>query len=288
MRAEPSTVSETLGVVAANTEVQIVGRDPGGNWWQILYEAGTDGKAWVAAQYVETEAGPEVPVIGGGGREFDVANSATVIQQLNIRSGPGTGFNSLGILNANDTVNLTGKNRDGSWLQIEFANGPNGRGWVNAAFVRTEDVESLPIVSDLGEPIGTATPADTPLPPTPTLAPAPMDFDTADAPAKTILFERAGTQTMIYNGDVSQPEGDAEDWIAFTPYGDTALASVRCAGNGTLLVEFVGSGSSLMCDETEKVVSVRAGLAQLVRIRAVAASDALQYVRYTLTIMANP
>lgn len=287
VRAGPSTVSETLGIVAANTTVQIVGRDPGGNWWQILYEAGAEGKGWVAAQYVETEAGPEVPVIGGGGAESDAAHSAVVIQQLNIRSGPGTGFNSLGILNANDVVNLTGKNRDGSWLQIEFANGPDGRGWVNAAFVRTDDAGSLPIVSDLGEVIGTGTPMDTPLPPTPTLVPAPMDFDSADAPSKTILFERAGTQTLIYNGDVSQPDGDAEDWIVFTPYGDTVFASVQCAGNGSLRVEFFGSGSSLTCNEAEKVVPVPAGLAQLVHIRA-AASDALQYVRYTLTIKANP
>ncbi|NUQ86751.1 MAG: glycoside hydrolase family 99-like domain-containing protein, partial [Anaerolineales bacterium] len=211
VRAEPSTVSETLGIIAANTSIQIVGRDPGGNWWQILYEAGAEGKAWVAAQYVETEAGPEVPVIGGGA-ESDAAHSAVVIQELNIRSGPGTGFNSLGILNTNDVVNLTGKNRDGSWLQIEFADGPDGRGWVNAAFVRTNDAENLPIVSDTGEVVGTGTPMDTPLPPTPTLAPAPMDFDSADAPLKTILFERVGTQTLIYNGDVSQPDGDAEDW----------------------------------------------------------------------------
>lgn len=287
VRAEPSTVSETLGIIAANTSVQIVGRDPGGNWWQILYEAGTEGKGWVAAQYVETEAGPEVPVIGGGA-ESDSANGTVVIQQLNIRSGPGTGFNSLGILNANDVVNLTGKNRDGSWLQIEFSDGPDGKGWVNAAFVRTDDAGSLPIVSDSGEVVGTGTPMDIPLPPTPTLAPAPMDFDSADAPSKTILFERVGTQTLIYNGDVSQPDGDAEDWIAFTPYGNTVFASVQCAGNGSLHVEFVGSGSSLSCNEAEKIVPVQAGFAQLVHIQAATASDALRYVRYTLTIKANP
>ncbi len=52
VRAQPSTASEVLGIIAADQTVQIVGQDPGGNWWQILYEAGADGKGWVTAQYV--------------------------------------------------------------------------------------------------------------------------------------------------------------------------------------------------------------------------------------------
>ncbi|HSQ40554.1 MAG TPA: SH3 domain-containing protein, partial [Anaerolineales bacterium] len=32
VRAEPSTASEVLGIIAANQSVQIIGQDPGGNW----------------------------------------------------------------------------------------------------------------------------------------------------------------------------------------------------------------------------------------------------------------
>ena len=288
VRAEPSTAGEVLGIIAANTGVQIVGQDPGGNWWQILYEAGTGGKGWVTAQYVEPEADPEVPVIGGGETGPGSGISAVVIQQLNIRSGPGTSFNSIGVLNANDVVNLTGKNRDGSWLQIEFAGGPDGMGWISAAFVRTDNAENLPIVSDSGEVVGTGTPMNTPPPPTPTIVPATLDFDSADAPLKTILFERAGTRMFIYNGDVSTPSGDTEDWIAFTAYDNLVFVKVECAGNGSLRAEIVGSGFSLSCNEAGKTIPVQAGVLYLIHIEAAPASGALQYINYTLIIKASP
>lgn len=287
VRAEPSTASPVLGIIAANQTILITGQDPGGNWWQIIYEAGADGKGWITAQYVETATQPEVPVIGGGEASADLANSAVIIQQLNIRSGPGTGFNSLGILNPNDVVSLTARNRDGSWVQIQFADGPDGTGWISAAFVRSDGLETLPIVTDSGEVVGTGTPVDTPPPPTPTIVPAPLDFDSADAPLKTILLDRAGTQTLIYNGDVSSPTGDEEDWIGFTPSDDFVVGSLECRGNGSLRVEIVGTGVDISCNESEKVIPVKAGMMQLVHIEAVPASSTLQYTSYILTISAS-
>jgi uncharacterized protein YraI len=286
VRAEPSTASEVLGIIPAGVTVQIVGQDVGGNWWQILYEAGAGGKGWVTAQYVRTATRPEVPVIGSA--EQGVAGSAVVIQQINVRSGPGTGFNSLGLLNANDVIRLTGKNRDGSWLQIEFAGGPDGKGWVNAAFVRAQDVDTLPIVAETGEIVGTGTPTNTPLPPTPTVVSAPMDLDSAQAPLKTILFEHAGTQTLIYNGDVSAPDGDAADWIAFIPYGHYVLVSLQCSGNGSLRAEITPPGLPLDCNGQEKAVRVTPGAAHLIHLEALSTSSALQAVTYTLTIKARP
>ena len=40
VRAEPTTASDVLGIIPPNTKVQIVGKDPGENWWQINYPAG--------------------------------------------------------------------------------------------------------------------------------------------------------------------------------------------------------------------------------------------------------
>ncbi|HLA07168.1 MAG TPA: SH3 domain-containing protein, partial [Anaerolineales bacterium] len=54
VRAEPSTASDVLGTILPNTKVRIVGKDPGDNWWLILYEQGVDGKGWVTAQYITT------------------------------------------------------------------------------------------------------------------------------------------------------------------------------------------------------------------------------------------
>lgn len=285
VRAEPSTTGAVLGILAPNSPLQIVGRDPGGNWWQIVYEAGADGKGWVTAQYVTTTGGPEVPVIGG---QPESGDSAAVIQQLNIRSGPGTSFNSIGILNANDVVSLTGRNRDGSWLQIAFPGGPDGRGWVNAAFIKAVGADGLPIVADSGEVLGTGTPMDTPPPPTPTLLPASMDFDSAEAPLKTVRFERGGTQALIYSGDVSAPDGDPADWIAFTPYGDLVFAQIQCAGNGSLTATVPGSEISLPCNGAVTAIPVLAGATYIVHIQAAPTAGGLGYVQYTLTVRANP
>jgi uncharacterized protein YraI len=287
VRAEPSTISEVLGVIAANQTVQIVGQDPDHNWWQILYDAGAEGKGWVTAQYIDTVSKPEVPVILGDGSTPDSGTSAVIIQQLNIRSGPGTSFVTIGILNVNDVVNLSGKNQDGTWLQIDFPAGPDGNGWVNSAFIKVDTLVALPIISELGEVLGTGTPLGTPPPPTPTIVPAPMDFDTANAPLKTILFDRVGTQTLIYNGDVSIPIGDTEDWVAFTPYGTSVFIQIQCNGNGMLHIELVGSDTNLSCNDVEQKVIVQAGIEQLVHLQMVAASNALQYVNYTLIIKAS-
>ena len=106
-------------------------------------------------------------------------------------------------------VSLTGKDADSTWLQIEFASGPDGKGWVNAGFVQAQGVENLPIVTEGGEVVGTGTPTGIPPTPTPTLVPAPVDNDSAENPIVRVTFAPTGTQTLIYNGDVSSPAGDA-------------------------------------------------------------------------------
>jgi uncharacterized protein YraI len=291
VRAQPSTASETLGILPANTAVQIVGKDPGESWWQILYPGGADGKGWVVAQYVSTAGKPEVPVIGGGGSNPNNGNIAIVQQKINVRSGPGTNFNSIGTLNPQDVVRLTGKDANGAWLQIEFPAGPNGRGWVNAAFVQATGVENLPIMSDTGQLVGTGTPADTPLPPTPTVAPAPMDNDSAQAPLAHVTFDPAGITVTIYNGDVSAPNGDLEDWLAFTPFGGSATIKIECRGNATLDVDILENNQyvreNLTCGEQITLATIP-GRTYLLHIQAVSDARQLQYTNYTIRIKANP
>ena len=289
VRAEPSTVSEVLGIIAANTKIQIIGKDPGSSWWQILYPEGKDGKGWVAAQYVTTPGKPEVPVIGGAGLNPNTGNMAVIQQQLNIRSGPGTSFNSLGTLNPQDVVSLTGKDANGAWLQIDFAAGPEGKGWVNAAFVQAKDVDKLPIVTDAGQVVGTGTPVDTPLPSTPTVVPAPMDNDSAQAPAVNVVFSATGTRSMQYASDVSSPNGDTDDWMQFTPFTQTVRIDLACTGNGSVLIEVLQNNQpiqNLPCGSNQ-ALATEAGTAYLIHIQA-PASGTLTYIQYTVNITSIP
>lgn len=287
-RAEPSTTGTVLGIIPVNTLVQIIGTDPGGNWWQILYPAagqGEAGKAWVTAQYISTAGRPEVPVIGGGGTNPQNGPVAVIQQQLNIRSGPGTSFNSLGTLNPLDVVTLIGKDPNGAWLQISFPAGPEGKGWVNAAFVKADGVDGLPIIGDAGQVLGTGTPVDTPLPPSPTVVPASNDNDSAQAPAATVTFSPTSTRSLQFSGDVSAPTGDTEDWVQFTPDTTMIRLDLTCQSPAQAQADLLLNGqllASAQCN-TAQLVTVQAGAIYQVRVWALS-DGSFSYNLYTLTV----
>ena len=294
VRVEPSTASNVLGIIPADMRVEITGKDPGGNWWQINYPhpQAVDGKGWITAQYVNTIATPQVPIIGGAEPGPHSGTIAVIQQQINVRSGPGTGFNSLGTLNPQDVVNLTGKDPNGAWLQIEFAPGPEGKGWVNAAFVRAQGAENLPIIAESGLIVGTGTPTGIPPTPTPTVIPAREDGDSASDPITSVIFDPTGTQAFMYNGDLSAPQGDPEDWIAFKPYDRFVFASLECRGSAAIVVQLLENHSPvntyIECGAQMEKLAVEAGSNYLVHLQADPAVPTLQYTGYILTIKMRP
>jgi uncharacterized protein YraI len=292
VRSEPSTVGNVLGVILPDTRVEIIGKDPAGNWWQILYPEGVDGKGWVTAQYVTTVGTPEVPVVGGNVVDPKNGNVAIIQQQINIRSGPGTSFNSLGVLNPQDVVSLTGKDATGAWLQISLSVGPDGKGWVNAAFVQAKGVENLPIITETGEIVGTGTPTGIPSTPTPTVIAAWADDDSMNNPVVSVTFEPGGTRSFIYNGDVSTPEGDSQDWINFIPYGQTVFISIECAGQPQPPIDLVVNSlivqADLHCADRMKRIDVNAGSSYFLHLQMPSSTTGLQYLSYTITIQSGP
>ncbi|MBN2115576.1 MAG: SH3 domain-containing protein [Anaerolineales bacterium] len=288
VRAEPSTAANVLGMIPANTEVEITGKDPGENWWQISYPQGPDGKGWVTAQYVTTAASPQVPTIGGGQAGSPGGNVAVVQQQLNVRSGPGTGFNSLGTLNPQDVVRLTGKDSNGAWLQIDFPAGPEGKGWVNAAFVQAQGVENLPIITEAGLVVGTGTPTVIPATPTATFQPAWEDDDSAQSPSINIIFSALGTHDLQYSSDVSSPTGDREDWLQFTPYTGSVLLEVSCKGSN---VQVEVSQAAQRLEQTacpdQKRIPVKPGNPVHVHV-SVLQDGSQKYSAYTLRVRSIP
>jgi uncharacterized protein YraI len=274
--------------------VEITGKDPGGSWWQINYSQGVGGKGWVTAQYITTGDTSQIPVIGGAETEPNNGNVAVVQQQLNVRSGPGTDFNSLGTLHPQDVVSLTGKDPNGAWLQIDFpaGMGPQGKGWVNAAFVQAQGTENLPIIAKSGLIVGTGTPTDIPATPSPTVIPAWEDGDSSNSPIASIIFEPTGTQTFIYNGDLSAPLGDLEDWIAFNPYDPLVFASLECIGNDAIKIEMLENNlpvnTYIKCGDQMKELAVKAASNYLIHLQTVPSSASLQYTKYILTIKTRP
>jgi uncharacterized protein YraI len=279
-----------LGIVAPYAKLQVIGKDPGGNWYQILYPSAADGKGWVTAQYVSIASNAVVPVIGGGGanQNSTSGNVAIIQQKLNVRSGPGTDFNSLGTLNPQDVVNLIGKDSNGAWLQVEFAAGPDGKGWINAAFAQSKGVENLPIVTESGQMVGTGTPTGIPPTPTATVIPARNDDDSQSSPIVQMSFD-ADTKRMIYSGDVSSPEGDAEDWISFTSLTPTLLVELECSGSAAVKADLLEDASVTMsCGEPAKVIHIQAKKSYLLHIQSEPFSSGMHYSNYTVTIAVIP
>ena len=285
VRAEPSTGSAALGMIGPFVKVQIFGKDPSGNWLQVAYTQGMEEKGWVTAAYVQVNAKAEIPVIGGAA-DLGSRPSGLVIQQLNVRSGPGADYSSLGVLNPNDVVYLSGKNNLGSWLQIEFTGGPEGKGWVATAFIKANGVDGLPIIAETSQVVSTGTPTDISPSATPMLIPAKNDGDSAEAPAVNVNFYANGTRSLLYSNDLSSPEGDSEDWIQFTPYQPSVLIHLSCAGSGELNAEIVQNDETIFtfakCGDTS-VNMLNPGQAYLIHI-SITNSEVFQYTSYILKV----
>lgn len=87
-----------------------------------------------------------------------------VPDQVNVRVGPGTQYEQVGVLIAGQTAPAVGRSEFGEWIQIEYPGAPGNRAWVFAPLVVIREG----VLEDL--PVATAPPTAT-LPPTPTFAP---------------------------------------------------------------------------------------------------------------------
>ncbi|HXQ37441.1 MAG TPA: SH3 domain-containing protein, partial [Anaerolineales bacterium] len=277
--------SNVLGILPPDSRVQIVGKDPGENWWQIEYPPGRNGKAWVAIEFVRLAETGDIPVVENN--ELLPANGVfgIILEPVNIRSGPGTDFSSIGTLKPQDSVTVTGKDANGTWFQINFESGPDGKGWISAAFVQVQGVENLPIVAASGAIVGTGTPTEIPFTPTPTLIPAPIDNDSAQAPAKNITLSATGSRSFQYSSDLSSPNGDNEDWIQFIPFTGAIWLVLDCIGNGTVALEVFENNNivqNMICGENA-AIKTTPGRQYIIHIKS-NASNGLQYTLYRLWV----
>ncbi len=62
VRSSPSAESEQLGSVQIFQKVQIVGKDPSGTWWLIVFPDSPTGTGWITAQFVQVTGTEDVPV----------------------------------------------------------------------------------------------------------------------------------------------------------------------------------------------------------------------------------
>ncbi len=137
VRSGPGTSYAILGVLYQGSSVTVRGAAANG-WTPVTYQ----GKAaWVSSQYLSATAAT-VPNATPGG----ATGTATTLEAVNVRSGPGLSFAVLTVLPKGSSVSLTGKTSTG------FSEIGSGR-WVSTAWITT-----APAVAASGSrPLVTAT-----------------------------------------------------------------------------------------------------------------------------------
>ncbi|MCX6049841.1 MAG: SH3 domain-containing protein [Chloroflexi bacterium] len=147
VRSGPDSASAASTTLTAGQTVLLQGRNADATWLQVRLPDGQLG--WVSSLYVAPAVAVEtLPVasatapVGVGGETFGVVVGAG---RLNVRNGPGTGFNQLASLTDGQRIGLEGRNADATWLQIRLGDG--SLGWVSSTYIIPNLLRSnLPVI----------------------------------------------------------------------------------------------------------------------------------------------
>ncbi len=100
----------------------------------------------------------QIPADGGGSLADplagDLLSGEVVVVRLNVRAGPGTGYDIVGTLSNGNVVQLLGRNEAGTWWALCCVGEDSQPGWVSAQFIkpggsRTDVNNALPILQNL-------------------------------------------------------------------------------------------------------------------------------------------
>jgi uncharacterized protein YraI len=117
---------------------------------------------------------------------------ARILDVVDVRAGPGERYPFLGTLRSGEPVRVTGRNAEGTWVQIVFPPGSRQRGWIQASAVEIQgDLASVPV----------ATPEALELPEVPTPAFSETETVTPEATEAPETVTPEATQTPAFEGE---------------------------------------------------------------------------------------
>lgn len=158
VRTGPGANFPAYGVAKAGASGRVIGKSVDGQWLVVRLDPTNVGAGygWVMAQYtqaeniadVQTIAMPDAPVQAPPPPPAAGAPTATAVDYVNVRGGPGTNYNVLVTAPPGASGEVSGKSADGGWWQVKIstAYAADGFGWVSAAYVYTQNTGSVPVV----------------------------------------------------------------------------------------------------------------------------------------------
>lgn len=197
VRTGPGTNYPAYGIAPAGVSGRVIGKSEDGEWWVVRLNPANIGAGygWVMAAYtqatnvenVQTIAMPPASQPVAPAAPPEGAATATAVDYVNIRSGPGTSYPVLGVASPGASGEVSGKSADGFWWQVKIPTqyAADGFGWVSADYVVVTNTDSTPVVE--------APPAP------PTVAPAPPPTSTTGC----LLVSQSPADATVFNPGAS-------------------------------------------------------------------------------------
>lgn len=138
VRGAPGIGAQQVGMMSNGQQFFVLQIRTDGGWLYIQYRGG---KGWIAASTTTLANGAALDTSAPATKDaVAIVNTGS----LNIRTGPGFGFASIGVVSGGTTMRIVGRSRGGDWLLVDS---PFGEGWVNMIYVKTQNYfGSAPVV----------------------------------------------------------------------------------------------------------------------------------------------
>jgi len=157
MRSGPTVEYPVYGVAPIGSKAEILGESEDGDWWVVRMPTSLakDGMGWVPKTFVHTTnvgsvkeiKNPQLPKNITPAAPSSGAPSLITREPLNVRTGPGNEYPSLGKVGIGSILAVVGVSPDGEYYVVNIPTeiDRSGLAWIPARYVRTENVSNVPV-----------------------------------------------------------------------------------------------------------------------------------------------
>ncbi|MFN2265849.1 MAG: META domain-containing protein [Anaerolineales bacterium] len=158
LRSGPTLEFPVFGIAPTGSRAEVLGQSEDEQWWAVRLPTSlaSDGMGWVAKAYTSATNVAGVPVIKTPDLPKNItpaapasgAPSLITRDVLNVRTGPGNAYPSLGKVPIGTILGVVGISPDKEFYVVNVPTEINqsGQGWIQARFVRAENVSNVPVV----------------------------------------------------------------------------------------------------------------------------------------------
>ncbi len=158
LRSGPTLEFPVYGVAPTGSRAEVLGQSEDKEWWAVRLPTSltSDGTGWVAKVYTVASNAGNVPTIKTPKLPKNItpaapgsgAPSLVTREPLNVRTGPGNEYPSLGKVGIGSILGVLGVSPDREYyvVNVPLEIDRSGRGWVPARYVKTENVSNVPVV----------------------------------------------------------------------------------------------------------------------------------------------